>query len=173
MGSVNEKMISGDLIQNPSDISKAASTSFNVSKVSDLNDKFPLMYPVSSQPGNHQIANDAQYNGSNGSSKRKIVTQYKSPYNVSAKKKDAIGSKKHSIESDPKDLSTNVPNTYHSDTRYKVQISNGKSGDGILRAQILNAKNEQSSRLPAESSIREQSLKSHEQSIKIGKFKIS
>lgn len=148
MASVGEKMnLDNSLLQNTHDINRAASTSFNLGKMSDLNEGYELMYPILSQPlGKSVIENEKP----STNSRRNIKTshQYKSPYNVHNKKKGQGSSKKRSIESDSKDLSTSVPNTNQSDSRYK--------------AQLLNAKNEKSCRLQVDSNVRESSKRSQD-----------
>lgn len=81
------------------DIVRAASTSFDVAKSSDLN------APLKFQP----------------------IKQFKSPYNHNTKKNTGGSSKKRSIESDLKDISTHVSNTHHSDSRYKAALLNAKT----------------------------------------------
>jgi len=152
-------------MQNMNEVNKAASISFNVAKVSELNEKYDLMYSVLSQPPSNASAD--MNNATSSSSKRKLKPQHKSPYNVSIKKKSTASGKKRSIESDPKELSTNVPNTNQSDTRYKMQLSHGQGNENILRAQIINAKNERSFRLPNNSNIIEESKRSEDNSIKM------
>lgn len=113
------------------------------------------MYPGLSQPAG---SNSADMNNTlAGSSKRNQTTNMKSPYSVNTKKKPNTSSKKRSIESDPKDISTNVPNTHQSDSRGKMNLSSGKGNENQLKAQFMNAKNERSLRLPIESNAREES----------------
>lgn len=100
------------------------------------------MYPGLSQPGGNNSAD--MNNTVAGSSKRNLNTDHKSPYSVNTKKKPNTSSKKRSIESDPKEMSTNVPNSHQSDSRYKMQLSSGKDNENVLKAQFVSAKNERS-----------------------------
>lgn len=119
MASVADKINSDQsLLQNPGEISRVASTSFNVTKASDLQENYDLMYPAQSHSFNKTNTEPDKI-----PSRRQITTShYKSPYNMHNKNKIQGSGKKRSIESDPKELSTNVPNTHNSDSRYKTQL---------------------------------------------------
>lgn len=148
MASVGEKInLDNSLLQNPHDINRAASTSFTLGKMTDLNEGYELMYPILSQPIGKSVI-ETEKPSTNSRRNIKTSHQHKSPYNVHNKKKTHGSSKKRSIESEPKDLSTSVPNTNQSDSRYK--------------AQLLHAKNEKSYRLQADSNARETSKRSQD-----------
>jgi hypothetical protein len=78
--------------------------------------------------------------------------EFKSPYNHNTKKNFGGSSKKRSIESDLKDISTHVTNTHHSDSRHK--------------AALLNGKTENSLRLPLDVGAKEESKRSQDVSLK-------
>lgn len=137
------EQISADmLLQNLTEFNKNANSSLNMVKVNDFNDKLNLMYAgIALQNSKINVSEGQNSSGS----KRKIKSQHKSPYNGSGKHHDIPSSKKRSIETDSKDiLASNIPNTYHTDTRYKIQLAQNKGNESILKAQIINAKNERS-----------------------------
>ena len=136
---MNEQITAEQLMQNQLDMGKAGSTSFTGGNISDLND---MIYPNLAQTAGNMTKSDI-LNHTSGSSNRKMNP--KSPYHASHKHNEIPSSnKKRSIESEPKEISTNVPNTYHSDTRYRMQLPHGGKNEDMLRAQLLNAKNERS-----------------------------
>ena len=137
VGTMNEQMTAEWLMQNQLEMSKACSTSFNGTNISDLND---MVYPNLAQTTGNMTKSEILNHTSGGSNRN---MNPKSPYNVSSKQNEVMtSSKKRSIESEPKEISTNVPNTYHSDTRYRMQLPHGGKNEDMLRAQLLNAKNE-------------------------------
>jgi hypothetical protein len=131
------------LIAHPVDMTRAASTSFNVGKVSDFAGKDPI-YPALSNQSNKNCEGE-KVNISRRNIKKSNT--YKSPYNMSKKSKTSGSSKKRSIESDSKEFCTNPPVNL-SDSRYKTQI--------------LQMKTEHSCRLPGETNTREESKRSED-----------
>lgn len=152
VGSVESKIKSDNTFPGMNEPGKIASASLNISRGASKKDSSDVTY---SKHYNISLISDSNKS-------KKMKSQMKSPYNVHTKKKKPGNSKNRSIESDSKEVSTNISNAHQSEPRYKTQNSLSKHGDSALRTQFLNSKVERSWRMPLESHINADSKRSND-----------